>query len=662
MSGMYELLRNKNEFYAAEILFNTEKEPIYRYSKAVAEYLKNAKLTPYDGGRLYPCGLNINKNRENRDVAMRPEFSYTYSFNYGQMKEKCPEAAELLLAEHKKVAEINTPHTVGGAGYTHSFINYRRILKDGLKTYRERVMALKDCDFKEAMLILLDGIEAFRVRCIKHLEEMNGDKALIEALNYVPENSPRNIYEALVAWNFVYYIDGCDDIGGLDRGLLPYFKGEDIRPLLKELYTHVDANDGWSEPLGPDYNELTVQCIDAIHNIRRPSIQLLVTKDMPEEVWQASYRAIETSCGQPALYNWEIFKNEVLARCPEVREEDVKFMAFGGCTETMIEGLSNVGSDDAGINTALVFDRFMRENLTECASFEEFMTSYAKEAEKVVAETCDILEEYRKTRAKYRPQPVRTLFIDDCIDKMQDFNAGGARYNWSVMNVAGLINVIDSMSAIKNLVYESKKYTAEEFLTKLEEGDSQLLLDCEKQPKHGNDIESVNEIASYLSDRIYGEFENHSCTPAGRYFPVSNQFTTYVDAGRNVKSTPDGRRDGDPLCDSCGAVYGRDKLGPTALLSSVAALKLNKVLGTPVTNIRISKTNVESLLKPLTEGFFDMGGMQLQVTCASREELLDALEHPEKHQHLIVRVGGFAEYFNRLSPELKATVIERTEY
>ena len=57
-----------------------------------------------------------------------------------------------------------------------------------------------------------------------------------------------------------------------------------------------------------------------------------------------------------------------------------------------------------------------------------------------------------------------------------------------------------------------------------------------------------------------------------------------------------------------------------------------------------------------------MGGMQLQVTCTSREELLDALEYPEKHQHLIVRVGGFAEYFNRLSPELKATVIKRTEY
>jgi len=57
-----------------------------------------------------------------------------------------------------------------------------------------------------------------------------------------------------------------------------------------------------------------------------------------------------------------------------------------------------------------------------------------------------------------------------------------------------------------------------------------------------------------------------------------------------------------------------------------------------------------------------MNGMQLQVTCASREELLDALEHPEKHESLVVRIGGFSEYFNRLSPVLKQSVIERTEY
>ncbi|MBO5423770.1 MAG: hypothetical protein J6A06_08300, partial [Fibrobacteraceae bacterium] len=226
-----------------------------------------------------------------------------------------------------------------------------------------------------------------------------------------------------------------------------YWNGEDIRPLLTEMYRHIDRNSGWSMPLGPTYNELTVQCIDASHRIRRPNIQLLVTEDMPEEVWQAAYGSIGSSCGQPAFYNWDLYKEQINQRLPQVTEEDLRYIAFGGCTETMIEGLSNVGSDDAGINTALIFDKFMRENLGTIDTFGEFMEKYTVEAERVVAETCDILEEHRKTRAKFRPQPVRTLFIDDCIDRMLDFNAGGARYNWSVMNVAGLINVIDSMEA-----------------------------------------------------------------------------------------------------------------------------------------------------------------------------------------------------------------------
>ena len=358
---LYRTLQNVGEYYAAELVINTDRAPLYRYACAAASYLEHAALTPYDGGMLYPCGLNINKNAENAHIAVKPEYSYTYAANLGLLAQKVPAAAELLSAELARVVPIRPPHTVGGAGYTHSFINYRRILSDGLSGYRTRVEALPDGDFRDAMLRLLDGIACFRLRCIAHLEEVGAPDTLIDALRYVPEHTPRNIYEALVAWNFVYYIDGCDDIGGLDRGLYPYWHGEDIRAYLCELYRHVDTNDAWSLPLGPQYNELTEQCIDAAHTIRRPNIQLLVTDDMPDTVWQAAYRSISTSCGQPALYNWNAYKREINRRLPQVTEDDLQFLAFGGCTETMIEGLSNVGSDDAGINTALIFDEFLRQ-------------------------------------------------------------------------------------------------------------------------------------------------------------------------------------------------------------------------------------------------------------------------------------------------------------
>lgn len=669
---LYQKLMDAGEFYAAGLLIadDTERSPIWRYSNAVREFLCHAPLTPYDGGRLYPCGKRLPDNDAGRTMGMTPEYSYTYRLNRRLVASKVPEADAPLAKERSKVAPLNTVHLVGGAGYTHSFINYRRILADGLIGYRERVEKLAPAtdeqrDFRDAMLLLLDGIECYRARCVDYLKTTDAPGELIEALEWVPNHSPRTIYEAIAAWNFVFYVDGCDDIGGLDRGLLPYWKGEDVTDLLREMYDHVDCNDAWSEPLGPTYNGLTVQCIRASGRHRRPSVQLLVTDDMPDEVWEAAYESLGTSCGQPAFYNWEAYKREINIRLPQVTDEDLQYLAFGGCTETMIEGLSNVGSDDAGINTAYVFAEYLREHLTECADFEEFMEGYTRAAESVIDEVCGILEEHRRTRALYRPQPIRSLFVDDCIDAMTDFNAGGARYNWSVINVAGLINVIDSLAVVKSLVYDNGM-PADDFLNALETQNPVFLAMARQVPKHGNDDPTVNDIANRLSARIYSRFETHACTPAkdrgGKYFPVSNQFTTYEDAGRYVKATPDGRADGDPLCDSCGAVHGRDTEGPTALLNSVAALRGDKVLGTPITNIRISKRNLPLLLKPLVTAFFEKGGMQLQVTCASREELLDALDHPEKHENLVVRIGGFAEYFNRLTPALKQTVIDRTEY
>ena len=272
-------LLEAGEPYAAAIVL-PDKTPMLRYSLGTALFFMYAKLTPYEGGRLYPNGMCLGKNEFNGygKMGMMPEFSFSYWVDFNLIGEKVPEAAPILIEEHNKVHWVVGPHTVGGNGYTHSFLNYRRILAEGLKGYRNRVNALPEGEFKDAMTILLDGIDCYRHRCLALLRQNGGRQELIEALEWVPMNTPRNIYEAVVAWNFMYYVDnGCDDPGGMDRALLPYWNGEDIVDLLHEFFTYVDQNDGWSMPLGPRYNGLTVQCIKAIHHLRRPQMQLLVT-------------------------------------------------------------------------------------------------------------------------------------------------------------------------------------------------------------------------------------------------------------------------------------------------------------------------------------------------------------------------------------------------
>ncbi len=108
----------------------------------------------------------------------------------------------------------------------------------------------------------------------------------------------------------------------------------------------------------------------------------------------------------------------------------------------------------------------------------------------------------------------------------------------------------------------------------------------------------------------------------------------------NIQAAPDGRSNGRPLADSIGAIHGKDTKGPTAMLNSAAKLPQKLMLGTPVLNIGLQKNFLLDYLRPLVMGYFSQGGLQIQISCISQEDILDAIIHPEKHQNLIVRIGA----------------------
>ena len=126
-----------------------------------------------------------------------------------------------------------------------------------------------------------------------------------------------------------------------------------------------------------------------------------------------------------------------------------------------------------------------------------------------------------------------------------------------------------------------------------------------------------------------------------------------------VGPTPDGRHRGDPTCDSIAALRGKAANGPTAMLKSAARLPQSLADGISVLNLTLSKKFVGNALRALVNSYFAMGGIQVQVTCTSVEELQDALQNPDKHRDLIVRVGGYSDYFVNLSPALQQAVVER---
>ena len=120
------------------------------------------------------------------------------------------------------------------------------------------------------------------------------------------------------------------------------------------------------------------------------------------------------------------------------------------------------------------------------------------------------------------------------------------------------------------------------------------------------------------------------------------------------------------LADSIGASPGCDKLGPTALLTSVMCGNQYLATSGNVLQMKFSKAQFgtptgQTAFIALAKTYFEGGGQTLQINVVSREELLDAVDHPERHQNLIVRVGGFSQYFVKLPPPLQENIIARTE-
>jgi pyruvate-formate lyase len=704
-------LSGLGEHFAAGYFELPDASPMIRWSRALRRFLETRSLPRYDGQALYPCGLALDPS-ENR--ILRPSYSFTWEYTDGRVddcaRECGPEGARALeaLRVHMRDLEgrldvIHTPHVVGGRGYTHSIPNYGRVIREGLDGYARRIRdaaggtgasGADAADFYTGLRDLMIGIDAWRDRIRAALASSpQADPAaernrarLLDAYARVPRLPARGFFEALLSFTFTFYLDGCDNPGRFDLELSPFYEADLLRgatthaetvALLSELWLSVDLNSGWSTGIGgtgpdgkPFYTDLTLACLEAARGRRRPNLQLHVRREMPTEVWEEAFATLATGCGLPALYNDEMYTRMLRDSSLGVREEDLAWRNGGGCTETMIHGRSNVGSLDAGLNLALVLDQSLKTRLSDARSFDDLLRGFLADASAAVGQIVREVNADQEAKARLRPQPMRSLLVDDCIDRGREFNAGGARYNWSVVNVAGLANAIDSLAALREVVFERGEVPAgrmREVLASDFAGNEELRARLSRCPRFGNDDPRADELAATVSRSVFSELLGHTAWRGGSFMPSCLMFVTYADAGRAVGALPDGRRAGEPLADSAGPYQGRDTHGPTAMLRSVARLAQDLAPGTLVVNMRIlprllATEENRAKMRDLIRTYFDLGGMQLQVNVVDQAVLRDALAHPERHADLVVRMGGYSEYFNRLSRPLQETLLQRTAH
>ena len=686
-------LERAGEYMASGYFSAPGASPLRRMCLGLRRYLQTCPLPEYSGEPLYPCSESIFDS----DQAMRFHYSSAMGLDRALLECKIesaePEVAEALRHFRDALAEYPMVR-----GYTHSIVNFGRILREGLSGYQARIerhLATAHArgdeeriDFHEALLILLDGIAAFHGRICELLRasEEPGAEWLLAALERVPFSPAEGFHQAIVGTNLIYYIDGSDDLGRLDQDLGAYYEAdralgrvthEEAVEWVGRLFDNVNICNGWNCAIGgkaadgsDGSNALTLVCLEAAKGRRRPNLALRIARHTPDEVWDRALDTISGGTGIPALYSEEEYIRAIHENGLGVAEKDLPWFAFGGCTELMVHGRSNVGSVDAYYNLAQCLDLTLHRHLAACSSFGQFLARFKQAAAEGIAELTGEVSRWQETKARYQPQPIRTLLIDDCIDNGREFNAGGARYNWSVISISGLANVYDSLAAVKRFVFDKTDIDARELLDALNadfEGYEGLRRKLQSAPRFGNDDPYVDGIAADVAEFVFGEFGRYAPWRGGKYLASCLMFVTYGPFGEPVGALPDGRKAGTPIGDSAGAVQGRDTSGPTALLKSACRVPHFLAPGTLVVNIRFTKRvfsdpEARKRVKALIRTYFDMGGMQLQINVVDQAILKDAIEHPEDHADLIVRVGGYSEYFNRLEERLKYTVLERTEH
>ncbi|MCL5995020.1 MAG: hypothetical protein M1546_03055 [Chloroflexi bacterium] len=718
-----QALRMCGEYLASGYFEVPDASNLRRLARGLRRHFELAPLPEWHGDLLYPTG---SADLPAMQSAIR--FSYWSSLvvdtptleaklrqlhdqSLNQAHETLYAAGQALQGFYRVGSSIPAEYGLGGAGYTHSIINYGRILREGLGGYTTRLehydQSCHDAtkaDFYAAMRDVLAGLTALCKRIQALVEtamaqtpyfRKNGTR-LLKALRQAPQQPVRSFYEAIVATNLLWYIDGCDNLGRFDQDLWPYLEqaltfssggsvpdktaNESVRTealeLVRMLWRNIDANSGWNVAIGgsngnggPAYNELTAICLEAAVGRRRPNLALRVRRDMPDTIFDRTLDTIASGCGLPALYNDEGYTYHLPGIYGDMGE-DRYHVAFGGCTETMVHGCSNVGSIDGGVNLLVVLDKTIKAHLVAANSFDDFITAFLADVRMTIAAIVACVNTDQRLKAACQPQPLRTLFVDDCLERGVEFNAGGARYNSGVINVGGIANVADALAVLRELVF-TNKVNAERMLAALQvnyHGYEDVLQAVRGCPRFGNDDERVDSLAVTVARETFSAVRSHRTWRGDTPFePACIMFVTYAGAGEIVGATPDGRHAAEPVADSIGPMQGRDMHGPTALLRSVCKLPLQQAIGTPVLNIRLgreilSTSEGREKVKALIRAYFAMGGMQIQATVIDQEVLRDAIAHPERHADLIVRIGGYSEYFNNLSSALKLSILERTEH
>ena len=551
---------------------------------------------------------------------------------------------------------------------------------------------------------------------------------IAEVCSRVPAHAPQDFHEALQYYWFCHLaviteLNGWDSFnpGHLDQHLLPFYKRglaegtltpESARELLEcsfikfnnhpappkvgvtaaESGTYTDfanINIGGLLTDGTDganeVSDMLLDIVDEMH-LLQPSTNIQLSRKSPDAFFKHALRVVSRGYGFPSIFNADTVVQEQLRQGKTL--EDARAGGCSGCVEVGAFG-KEAYILTGYFNLVKVLELVLHDGLDprtgkqlglqtggpdSFQNFEQLFAAFRKQLHHFIEIKVRGSRLIERMYADDMPAPFLSVLIDDCILKGRDYNAGGARYNNTFIQMVGLGSITDCFSALRQFCFDGEQPAAPMPLSQLVERLDRNLAGDEvlrqrlvnRTHKYGNDDNYADDLMLEVFNACFEEVDGRPDARGGHYRVEMLPTTCHVYFGSVTGAMPDGRLAGLPLSEGISPVQGADRHGPTAVFKSAAKMDHVKTGGT-LLNLKFTPGLVateEGLDKwaHLVRSYFKMDGHHVQFNVVTAATLRKAQAQPEQHRDLIVRVAGYSDYFCDLSTELQEEIIARTEH
>nr|5FAY_A Chain A, Choline trimethylamine-lyase [Oleidesulfovibrio alaskensis G20]5FAY_B Chain B, Choline trimethylamine-lyase [Oleidesulfovibrio alaskensis G20] len=430
-------------------------------------------------------------------------------------------------------------------------------------------------------------------------------------------------------------------------------------------------------------NDLTYMLMDAVRHVRiyQPTLATRVHNKSPQKYLKKIVDVIRSGMGFPAVHFDDAHIKMMLAKGVSI--EDARDYCLMGCVEPQKSGRlyqwTSTGYTQWPICIELVLNHGVplwygkkvtpdMGDLSQYDTYEKFEAAVKEQIRWITKNTSVATVISQRAHRELAPKPLMSLMYEGCMESGRDVSAGGAMYNFGPGVVwSGLATYVDSMAAIKKLVYDDRKYTLAQLNEALKAdfaGYDQILADCLAAPKYGNDDDYADMIAAdlvHFTETEHRKYKTLYSVLSHGTLSISNN----TPFGQLLGASANGRRAWMPLSDGISPTQGADYKGPTAIIKSVSKMANDNMNIGMVHNFKLMSGLLdtpegENGLITLIRTACMLGNGEMQFNYLDNELLLDAQKHPEKYRDLVVRVAGYSAFFVELCKDVQDEIISRT--